>query len=202
MILEKSLSVDGYRNIIDECVEIGVLKLLFMGGEPLIFNNFIELVRYAKEKGVRNLGTSTNGWFVTDEIAKELSRYFTDIQVSIHGASSSTHDTIVRKKGAWEQALRAIRLLKKYNLKVNVSFTVMRENADDINKMPNLVKEHGADSLRFLCLNDLEGRGRSLKGWTIDEIFEIGNEMKAIYENKPADLEFEAGGFTACTSDS
>lgn len=191
----KELSIDEYKKIIDECVQIGVLKLILMGGEPLYYQDFLKLVKYAKEKGIRNLGTSTNGWFINDDTAKELSKYFSDIQISIHGASSSTHDSIVGKKGAWEQAKRAIRALKKYNLKVNVSFTVMRENIDDISKMPGLVKECGGDSLRFLCLNNLEGRGSLLKGWNVEEVFQIGNEMKKIYENLPVGLELEAGGF-------
>lgn len=189
------LSIDDYKKIIDECVQVGVLKLILMGGEPLYYQDFLKLVRYAKEKGIRNLGTSTNGWLVNDDIAKELSKYFSDIQVSIHGASSSTHDSIVGRKGAWEQAQRAIRSLKKYNMKVNVSFTVMRENIDDISKMPGLVKEYGGNSLRFICLNDLEGRGSLLKGWSVEEVYQIGNEMKKMYENLPAGLELEAGGF-------
>jgi len=193
--LENELSTDEYKKIIDECVQIGVLKLLLMGGEPLYYQDFLELVKYAKEKGIRNLGTSTNGWLVDDDTAKELSKHFSDIQVSIHGASSSTHDSIVGRKGAWEQAQRAIRSLKKYNMKVNVSFTVMRENIDDISKMPSLVKECGGNSLRFICLNDLEGRGSSLKGWSVEEVTQIGNEMKKMYENSSAGLELEAGGF-------
>lgn len=191
----EELSINEYKKIIDDCVQIGVLKLLFMGGEPLYYKDFLKLVKYAKEKGIRNIGTSTNGWFINDNTAKELSKYFDNIQVSIHGASSSTHDSIVGKKGAWEQAQRAIKALKKYNLKVNVSFTVMRENVDDIYKMPGLVKEYGGDFLRFICLNEKEGRGSLLKGWNEEEVFQIGSEMKKIYENLPAGLELEAGGF-------
>ena len=189
------LSTNEYKKIIDDCAQIGVLKLIFMGGEPLYHQDFFKLVKYAKEKGIRNLGTSTNGWFINDDAAKELSKYFDNIQVSIHGASSYTNDYIVGKKGALEQAQRAIKALKKYNLKVNVSFTVMRENVDDIHKMPDLVKEWGGDYLRFICLNDLEGRGSLLKGWNEEEILQIGNEMKKMYESLPAGLELEAGGF-------
>jgi radical SAM protein with 4Fe4S-binding SPASM domain len=191
----QELPLHEYKRIIDECAQIGVLKLIFMGGEPLYYQDFVELVEYAKEKGIRNLGTSTNGWFINDNTAKELAKYFSDIQVSIHGASSSVHDSIVGKKGAWEQAWSAVRALKKYNLKVNVTFTVMRENVDDIYEMPFLVKEYGGDCLRFLCLNDLEGRGSSLKGWKMEEVFQIGSEIRKLYEGRPAGLELEAGGF-------
>jgi radical SAM protein with 4Fe4S-binding SPASM domain len=192
---ERELSTKEHQNIIDECAQIGVPKLTFMGGEPLYYQDFFKLVKYAKEKGIRNVETSTNGWFINDNTAKELSKYFNNIQVSVHGVSSSTHDSIVGRKGAWEQAQRAIKALKKYNLKVNVSFTIMRENVDDIYKMPYLVKDWGGDSLRFICLNNQEGRGRLLKGWNVEEIFQIGSEIKKIYESLPPSLELEAGGF-------
>jgi len=191
----EELSTKEHKNIIDECAQIGVLKLIFMGGEPLYYKDFFELAKYAKEKGIRNLVTSTNGWFINDNTAKELSKYFDSIQVSIHGASSSTHDFIVGRKGSWEQDKRAVKALKKYNMKVNASFTLMRKNRGEIYKMPYLVKEWGGDSLRFICLNDQEGRGRSLKGWNEEEIFQIGSEIKKIYESLPPGLELEAGGF-------
>jgi radical SAM protein with 4Fe4S-binding SPASM domain len=190
----RELSTEELQNIVDECAQIGVLELILMGGEPLYYPDFFKLVKHAKEKGIRDVRTSTNGWFVDDDTAKELSKYFDNIQISIHGASSSTHDSIVGRKGAWEQAQRAVRALKKYNMKVNVSFTVMRENVGDIRKMPYLIKEWGGDSLRFIRLNK-QGRGRLLKGWDEEEITLIGDEIKKIYESLPSGLELDAGGF-------
>jgi radical SAM protein with 4Fe4S-binding SPASM domain len=191
---KEELSINDHERIIDECAQIGVLELLLMGGEPLYYPDFFKLVKYAKEKGIRDVRTSTNGWFIDNDTAEELSKYFDNIQVSVHGASSSTHDYIVGRKGSWEQAKRAVQTLKKYNLKVNVSFTVIRENVSEIHKMPYLVKEWGADSLRFIRLNR-QGRGRLLKGWAEEEITQIGNEIKKIYENLPHGLELDAGGF-------
>jgi len=72
---------------------------------------------------------------------------------------------------------------------------VMRENLDDMHRMPDLVKQNGGDSLRFLCLNDQEGRARLLDGWSIEDIFEIGKQLRTIYESRPIGLEMEAGGF-------
>lgn len=192
-ISKDELSTKEIQNIIDQCAQLGVLELILMGGEPLYHSDFFKLVKYAKERGIRDVRTSTNGWFINENIAKKLSKYFNNIQISIHGASSSVHDSITGREGAWEQAQRAIKLLKKYNLKVNVSFTVMRENVNDVQKIPYLVKEWGADSLRFIRLNQ-QGRGRLLKGWDEKEILQIGNEIKKIYENLSG-LELDAGGF-------
>jgi radical SAM protein with 4Fe4S-binding SPASM domain len=188
------LSTKELMDVIDECAKIGVPELIMMGGEPLYHSDFFKLVQHSKEKGIRDVRTSTNAWNINEGTAKELSKYFNNIQISVHGASSSTHDSIVNKKGAFDQAKQATELLKKYNLKVQVSFTVMRENVDDISKMPYLVKEWGGDYLRFIRLNK-QGRGALLKGWNDEEVEQIGKEIKRIYDNLPSGLELEAGGF-------
>jgi len=191
----EELSTEELLAIIGDCARIGVPEFILMGGEPLIHPDFFRLVEYAKEKGVRNVRTSTNGQRINEGTAKELAKYFDDIQISIHGASASTHDYIVKKKGAWEQAKRAIKLLKENNLKVNVSFTVMRENVNDIKKMPYLVNEWGADSLRFLRLSNM-GRGSLLKGWNEEEITQIGKQIHEIHENlSDSRFEMKVGGF-------
>lgn len=180
--LTKELSTKEILAIIEKCAQIGVPELILMGGEPLIHPDFLDFVKYAKEKGIRDIRTSTNGWIIDETLAEELAKYFDNIQISIHGASASTHDFITKKKGAWQKAKRAIRLLKKRNIKVNVAFTVMRDNINDIKRIPYTAMEWGADSLRFLRLT-CTGRGSLLRGWSESEITRISEEIKKIQEN-------------------
>jgi MoaA/NifB/PqqE/SkfB family radical SAM enzyme len=169
-------------------------RVIANGGEPLVHPEFFELVRHAKARGILHVRTSTNGWLIDDDIARELSKHMDNIQISIHGASSFTHDAIVGKVGSWDRAKQAVRILKENNLKVNVSFTVMRENVAEINKMPHLVKEWRADSLRFLRLIG-QGRGHLLEGWTEKEITKISDDIKEIHSDLACNFELEAGGF-------
>jgi len=191
---ESELSTAELLNIIDECGQLGVANLQFMGGEPLAHPDFFELLSRAKESGIPYLRTSTNGWLIDNVVARELSKYFDSIQISVHGASSYTHDRIVGKQGAWEQARRATKLLKENNVKVNISFTVMRENASDIGKMYDMVEEWGAASLRFLRLIT-QGRGCLLSGWTDEEVTKIGDGIRRMYQKLGSRLELDAGGF-------
>lgn len=191
---ESELTTAELLDIIDECGQLGVANLQFMGGEPLAHPDFFKLLRHAKESGILYLRTSTNGWLIDDQVATELSKYFDSIQISVHGASSYTHDRIVGKQGAWEQARRATKLLRENNVKVNISFTVMRENVSDIGKMYDMVEEWGAHSLRFLRLIT-QGRGCLLSGWTDEEVTEIGGEIRWMYQKLGSRFELDAGGF-------
>lgn len=96
------LSTEEILAVIKECVQFGVPELRFMGGEPLVHPGFFKFIQYAREQGIYQLRLSTNAWLIDDEKAKELSRYFDSIQISVHGASAVMHDRVVRRKGAWK----------------------------------------------------------------------------------------------------
>lgn len=194
----EELSIEEILTIIDECMRLGVPELRFMGGEPLIHPGFLKFVRRAKEKGVFQLRLSTNGWLIDDDLAKELSKYFESIQLSVHGASPSIHDTVVGKKGAWEQAKKAAYLLNKNGVKVNIGFTVMRENVGDISEMSQLALEWGVNSLGFLCLVP-QGRGAQLKKWSTEEVLEMGETIKELKCRVGSCLNLDVAGFPPIT---
>lgn len=193
------LTTDEIFGIISECAQLGVPNLQLMGGEPLAHPDFLNFVRHAKESGILFIKTSTDGWLVRDQMARELAKYLDSIQVSIHGASSLTHDRIVGRRGAWDQARKAVRLLKESGLRVNVSFTVMRENVTDVEEMPHLATEWGADSLRFLRLIT-QGRGAALQGWTEEEVIQLGDKIRRINYDLGSRLLLDAGGFPPLAS--
>jgi AdoMet-dependent heme synthase len=175
----KWLSSQQIYQIIQECANLGVPELLLMGGEPLIHKDFLNFVKFASDSGIRSIRTSSNGWLITEKIAKELSNYCDAIQISVHGATPETHDSIVGKNGSWEHNKEVIKILKDYNFKVNISFTILKENVHEFKKMPALVKNWGADSIRYISLTNM-GRGKCLNGFTNEEINSIGEELKQL----------------------
>ena len=67
------LDFDLYKHIVDECATGGVFSIrLSWRGEPSIHKNFVEAVRYAKKKKIREVSTLTNGLAFTPEMFEEL----------------------------------------------------------------------------------------------------------------------------------
>jgi radical SAM protein with 4Fe4S-binding SPASM domain len=188
------LPIEEILSIIKECAKSGVPELRFMGGEPLAHPGFFKFIRCAKEHGIYQLRLSTNAWLIDSEKAKELSKCFDSIQISVHGASAAMHDYIVKKAGAWEQAKKATKLLKENGVKVNIGFTVMRENVGDVFKMPDIALEWGINSLGFLCLVP-QGRGSQLNSWSKKEIFEMGDDIKRMSCKLGSCLNLDVAGF-------
>ena len=64
--------------------ELGVARLGFQGGEPLLHPDIVELVRYAKSLGFYKVSMSTNGFLLTQELVQEFERAGLDsLQISV-----------------------------------------------------------------------------------------------------------------------
>lgn len=192
---EGDLSLQDYISIIEEAAKIGIPDISFMGGEPTTCPSFIQLAAYARISGFRMLSTSTNGWLVDEKLAKDMAALFDVVQVSIHGADAETHDAIVGRSGAFERACQAVRLLKENRVPfLNISFTVMKENAQQMDEMIELASVLKASSIRFLVLFSA-GRGKDLNQWNKDEKEGMAEIIRSQRERKQDSIMVDGGGF-------
>ncbi len=62
-----------YRKIVDECVDLGIEHVRMHNyGEPFIDRQLVEKVRYAKSRGVPQVGMISNGSLITEEVARGM----------------------------------------------------------------------------------------------------------------------------------
>lgn len=65
-------------------LELGVMRISFQGGEPLLHPDVVHLVRYAKQVGFYWVGMTTNGLLLTRELAQALEDAGLDsLQISV-----------------------------------------------------------------------------------------------------------------------
>ncbi len=191
------MQLEDHIRLIEQAGQLGVPALTLMGGEPTCHPEFIELAVIARYAGIRTLATSTNGWLVDDALAAKMAHLFNSLQVSIHGSRAEVHDHIAGRTGAFERACRAIRLFREKGAKsVNIAFTVMKENLDELPAMVALAEELGAPSIRFLVLAD-EGRAHQLGLWTDEDKHRIAQQIGELHQSYQGKIEVEAGGFPA-----
>jgi len=189
------LSYNDYINLLRQASEIGVSEILFMGGEPTCSPYFLEFASMAKSLGIRHLSTSTNCWQIDDILADKMSKLFDSVQISIHGANKKTHDYIVGRPGAFERACEAARMLKQLNIShVNISFTVMKRNVNEIQDMMELALTMGISDIRFLVLSP-HGRGHLLDQWTDEEKRSLSATIRRLRKQYSGCINLKAGGF-------
>lgn len=133
--------------MINELAEAGVLDVAFSGGEPLLRRDLPQLVRAARERGM-SVGTSTNGWPLTEAKAASLQAAgLSRLQVSLDG-TAEVHDQI-RGAGSFQRAIRAIGRSRAAGLRTHVCFTAMRSNAPSLGEVIAIALKAGAEGFNL-----------------------------------------------------
>jgi len=129
--------------------------IFYFQGEPYINPNFLDMVRYAHEKGVYTI-TSTNGHFLNDENAKRTVESGLDrMIISVDGTTQEVYEQY-RKSGKLESVLQGARNMVKWKKKLNSStphlifqFLVVRPNEHQIDDIYRLADEIGIDEVKL-----------------------------------------------------
>ena len=67
------MDMDLYKKIVDECAALGITHVRVHNyGEPFLDRQLVEKVRYAKSKGIAEVGMISNGSLITEEIARGM----------------------------------------------------------------------------------------------------------------------------------
>jgi MoaA/NifB/PqqE/SkfB family radical SAM enzyme len=67
------MRADLYQKIVDECAELGITHLRVHNyGEPFVDRKLVEKVRYAKAKGIPEVGMISNGSLITEDVARGM----------------------------------------------------------------------------------------------------------------------------------
>jgi radical SAM protein with 4Fe4S-binding SPASM domain len=123
-----------FEKAVSQFEEMGGLKLMISGGEPLLHSQFWELMEILPSYELRVVVLS-NGTHFDESAAKKISNYVNEVQISIDGLQS--HD-LFRGKGSFEKAMRGINNLKMFNVPVSIATMVHKFNATEFDKMQEL----------------------------------------------------------------
>lgn len=156
------LSTDEVFDIIDEFKALKGAFILFGGGEPFIREDFLEIFKYTKSKGLWTY-VITNGSLITEEVAYEYAKYynplFDKIQVSLDGSTPEINDKQRGVKGAFTNTVSGIaNLVATGKIKPIINTVVTQINYADVPNILNLAIAHHALTFRCLKVHKI-GRG-------------------------------------------
>lgn len=182
---ENELTTKEVFSIIEQLAENKIFYIYFLGGEPLMREDFFQILDKCKKCGITTM-MSTNGWFVNDNIAKQL--YETGIQivrVSIDGATAKTHDKIRGMLGSFEKALQALEALKKVGIpNVGVSPTLLIDNYLEVDQIIDLALSYNVDEVQVVQLCST-GRGKNLNALDLNQFKKARQLVKQSLESHP-----------------
>lgn len=154
------LSNDEIKNVLKQAAAMGIPKVDFFGGEPLLKKGIVELVDYGSRLGLY-MSVTTNGWLLTEDLIKGLKKAgISCINVSLDSVDEEEHDTLRGVKGVFKRATEGIRMCKvegipciasTYATKDRIrNFGQGSKDDSDLTKVINLSKQLGATGIRIL----------------------------------------------------
>ncbi len=178
------LSTDQGKRLLDDLAGQKCPVVLFSGGEPLMRQDLMDLIRYAHKAGLRAV-ISTNGTLITPRVARELkSSDVSYVGVSIDGIGE-TNDRFRCMEGAFNSAIQGIRNCKKAGIKVGLRFTVTKSNRCEIPAIFHLLEQEDIPRACFYHLV-YTGRGKEI----IDKALSHAQSRKTVHQiiDRTADL--------------
>ncbi len=139
-------------NVIDDIAEYAPFILVLSGGEPLWRRDVFDLARRAKNKGIR-VALATNGTLIDEAMALRIREAGIErVAISLDGADPVTHDTFRGHKGAFESAVRGIKLVKELGISTQINTTVSRHNEHQLPEILRLAQKLQVNAFHMFLL--------------------------------------------------
>jgi hypothetical protein len=133
------MDMDLFTRIVDECAALGITHVRVHNyGEPFLDRQLVEKVRYAKARGIAEVGMISNGSLITEDLARGMIDAGLDaINISVDASGKETfertrvhldYDTVV---GNIRTLARLRRELGRARPKLILSFVRQGNSADE-----------------------------------------------------------------------
>lgn len=164
--------------------------IAFLGGEPLLYRDIVDLCHYAKnDLGLRTemCSNAHRGFRGTlSRLAPALDKF----RVSLDGLAD-THDAI-RQRGSFTGAIEMIDHARDLGVTTGATMTVTAHNLDQVVALAQLLQQHGVRELKLHALRlvgnaasspDLEVTDTSRYGRLHEQIAQADLDIAMIYDS-------------------
>jgi radical SAM protein with 4Fe4S-binding SPASM domain len=149
------LQKDFFQETIDELHKEILYLIFYFQGEPFLNRQFLDMVKYASDKGIYT-ATSSNAHYLTDEVAKKTVESGLDrLIISIDGTTQDVYKQY-RIGGNLDKVLEGAKNIVKWKKELKsktpfvfFQFLVVKPNEHQIEDVKRLAKEIGVDQVRF-----------------------------------------------------
>lgn len=144
-----------FKKTIDEVYQELIYLTFYFQGEPYLNPNFLDMVRYASDKGIYT-STSTNAHYLNKEQAKKTVESKLDrLIISIDGATQETYEqyriggTLQKVIEGTKNIIKAKQELRSNTPHIVFQFLVVKPNEHQLEDVKKLASDLGVDEVVF-----------------------------------------------------
>jgi AdoMet-dependent heme synthase len=155
------LTTDEGRRLLDNIASFSRPTMILTGGEPMLRTDIYDLAGYAHRLGLPVV-MAPCGLLITEESVRKMAAAgIQAISISLDGATATSHDAFRGVPGAFEGALRGLRIAQQGGMKFQINTTVTRHNLAELPAILDLAVRLGAAVFNPFLLVPT-GRGREM----------------------------------------
>lgn len=151
-----SLSLDDWKNVVDQLGEMKINRLIIIGGEPCCSSMVCQIIEYASRYAI-DITLFTNATLITDEIFNCIVKNKISVKVSIYGYCAEIHDLVTGTYGSFHRMITSVKKLISVGVKVSSAFIVTKENEDYIQETVAFIKKIGMKYSRYDVIRQVWG---------------------------------------------
>lgn len=169
------MSFEDIITLLDEAQECGISSLLITGGEPMLHRNFLDIIRAIYKRDMFLFELNTNGHFLTQSILDAFNEIGCKPLMKISFDGIGFHDWMRGRKGAEQDALRAIKLCVDNDFPVMVQYNINKKNISTVQESLSMLDRMGVQSVRLIRTTPAPRWEQNAKGQTfsIAEYYDV-----------------------------
>jgi MoaA/NifB/PqqE/SkfB family radical SAM enzyme len=179
--LNMSFPLDRFKKLVDDAAKLKVETIILQGdGEPLLYKHCMEMLRYARSKGL-DVRFFTNGILLNEKIAKEIVKIgVKEIYCSFPAGTAKTYKKInpIQKPKTYNKVVNNLKKLmeikrkaKSESPRVIVTHVIHTQNHHELVKMAEDDVYEKVDAARFYLIRlDVMNKFLQLKEHEFKEI--------------------------------
>lgn len=140
-----SVPHERWLRLIEEARQAGANAIQLIGGEPLLYPNWRELVLKAKELGFEFIEIFTNATLVDDECVDFFKNYGVNIATTIYADCADVHDQVTLHQGSFAKTMTAIRKILAAQIALRIASIIMKVNENEAEKIMQLCQDLGVE---------------------------------------------------------
>jgi radical SAM protein with 4Fe4S-binding SPASM domain len=194
------LTTEQCLEIIDQLAAANVGKVSMTGGEPLVREDFWQLVDALQEKRIAISEIYTNGVLVTDEFLEQLKSKKIACGINLSFDCCGRHDWMRGVRGAEQAAVDAIKLARRHGFSVGIETALHKDNLNVLMQTYEFLKSLDITSWK-ISPTISTGNWEQEQGKfdiPINELFDAYMELIRKYHTDGAPFAMMLSGFFYC----
>ncbi|GAB4212069.1 MAG: GDL motif peptide-associated radical SAM/SPASM maturase [Sandaracinaceae bacterium] len=169
-------------DLVDQMADLGVREVSVIGGEAYLRDDWVDIIRRIRQRGMMALLTSGGRGFTPERARAAAEAGLQSVSISIDG-DEATHDRLRGVQGSYRAALEALENLRAAGIKVSVNTQINRLSMPMLGEVLELLGEKKCHSWQ-IQLTVAMGRAADepevlLQPYDLLELFPLLGKLKA-----------------------